>query len=232
MSERMHAAVLDEPPMGFDPDEVVNRAVRRQRNRRTVVGAATAVAIMATASTLVFGGHVGDLKTVPGTQPTESSDSPPPTEPAGTCVVEGEQSEVNSQFGNAAGRALVDHGPGVAFGPKDSLGGKTDEGCVQSIFYAYPTHSAPDQRIMIGFYHATTSLDLTDPIPGSVLVQETPQQDGSVLRFYDSLTGGTAINQVTHHRTDGLIVWARATPRELATVEQLTAIATDPDIAF
>ncbi|WP_009948787.1 hypothetical protein [Saccharopolyspora erythraea] len=52
LREGMRTAVADEPPLGFDPDDVVTEAARRQRRRRTTAAAVAAV-VVATVAGLV-----------------------------------------------------------------------------------------------------------------------------------------------------------------------------------
>jgi hypothetical protein len=49
LAERFRAVVGDEPPLGFDPDEFVDRLFRRRR-RRQAIGTALAVVVVATAA--------------------------------------------------------------------------------------------------------------------------------------------------------------------------------------
>jgi hypothetical protein len=78
LAERFRAAVADEPPLGFDTDDVVDRAARSGQHRAAVVavGAAAATVLLAgvTVMQLVRGG--GDAVGV-GTAPTSE---PKPTE--------------------------------------------------------------------------------------------------------------------------------------------------------
>jgi hypothetical protein len=62
LAERFRAAVDDEPPLGFDPDEFVDRLFRRRR-RRQALGSAlgvVAVATAAVAGVTTFGNRDGD----------------------------------------------------------------------------------------------------------------------------------------------------------------------------
>jgi hypothetical protein len=50
MTDRFREAVADEPPLGFDPDEVIDRAIKRGRRRTVVVAVAAATCVEAVAA--------------------------------------------------------------------------------------------------------------------------------------------------------------------------------------
>ncbi|HEU5474054.1 MAG TPA: hypothetical protein VFV67_25700 [Actinophytocola sp.] len=77
--DRFRTAVADEPPLGFDPDDVVSEAARRYGRRRAVAGSAMATGGVAVAVTAVLatggtgqGGYVGPA------QPPNGSCTPSP----------------------------------------------------------------------------------------------------------------------------------------------------------
>ena len=79
LEDRMHEALLDEPPLGFDPDEVVDRAVRLQRRRRLTLataGAAAGVLVLAAAAVVATGARSHEDQV--GTQPGSVCQGPPP----------------------------------------------------------------------------------------------------------------------------------------------------------
>ncbi|WP_410637994.1 hypothetical protein [Amycolatopsis sp. lyj-346] len=53
LAHEFTAAVRTEPPLGFDPDEVVTRVARRRRNRRIVLLAAAGVVVAALAAVAI-----------------------------------------------------------------------------------------------------------------------------------------------------------------------------------
>jgi hypothetical protein len=53
LAHEFTAAVHTEPPLGFDPDEVVTRVARRRRNRRNVLLAAAGVVVAALAAVAI-----------------------------------------------------------------------------------------------------------------------------------------------------------------------------------
>lgn len=68
LAQRFQAAVEVEPPLGFDPDEVINRVVLRQRRRRLVLASASAVA-------KALAAHLPQIRF----DPPVSGGTPPPT---------------------------------------------------------------------------------------------------------------------------------------------------------
>ena len=87
VADRFRDAVTDEPPLGFDPDDVIDRAIKRTRRRRVVWGVAAAtmveaVAVWALASTPGSAGHdqvqAGGQPSGSAPAPAEASPSPAP----------------------------------------------------------------------------------------------------------------------------------------------------------
>jgi hypothetical protein len=87
VADRFQDAVANEPPLGFDPDDVIDRAIKRGRRRKVVwaVAAATAVeaAVVWTLATMprgsgdevTAGGHnPGPMLDVASAQPTYAYD--------------------------------------------------------------------------------------------------------------------------------------------------------------
>lgn len=69
IEERMLASVADEPPLGFDPDELVDRAELRRRRRRSAFGAAGAAAVVMVAA-IAFGDRGEPDGVSPAQQPS------------------------------------------------------------------------------------------------------------------------------------------------------------------
>jgi hypothetical protein len=83
LAERFRAVVGDEPPLGFDPDELVDGILRRRR-RRQAVGAALGVALIATtavAGVAVFADGAPRPATPPPTLSTAPLSTAPPSDP-------------------------------------------------------------------------------------------------------------------------------------------------------
>lgn len=85
MAERFRMAVATEPPLGFDPDEVVTEARRRQRRRRAVAASALATGGVVLAAVAVFAASTGAGQGQVATQPTstEASAAPGPPDASG-----------------------------------------------------------------------------------------------------------------------------------------------------
>ncbi|MEU5853434.1 hypothetical protein [Saccharopolyspora shandongensis] len=66
LREGMRAAVGDEPPLGFSPDDLVAEGRKRQRRRRATIGAVAATLVVAGAAT-VPGMMAGSMPIVPAT---------------------------------------------------------------------------------------------------------------------------------------------------------------------
>jgi hypothetical protein len=121
LGDRFRRALADEPTLGFDPDDVVDRAVRATRRRSAMIGAATAAAAVVLGVVTVlqvfrvdsgvsgFGSAPTSKPTItkptdpcdpPGTkspEPTGTKPSEPPaTKPTGTKPAETKPSEPDS----------------------------------------------------------------------------------------------------------------------------------------
>lgn len=240
IADRFRSAVLDEPPLGFNPDDVVDRAKRRQRHRRAVMATALATGGVAVAAVAVFAASTThQIGTAGPGVATTSETKPSPSFPAGVP-----QPKILDEVG-----ALLDervpgfrHTPGISrlLSEKPHPRG-----------FAYELAEIKDLRIpatniymVVDVRHEHDQLDLAgDPAAaggrwGSP-VSDTVQLDGSHLRVYrndESEGGGLA---VVHLRTDGVIVEvdvpsvAEAERQGLAVTEEvLIAVATDPRLTL
>jgi hypothetical protein len=80
LAEKFRAATADEPGLGFDPDDVVDRAIARGRRRATVLGASAAAGVVMLGAVTVL--HVvrvgydaaGGAVVAPTTKPTQPCD--------------------------------------------------------------------------------------------------------------------------------------------------------------
>ncbi|QKV76861.1 hypothetical protein [Amycolatopsis sp. Hca4] len=77
LAREFTAAVRAEPPLGFDPDEVVTRVARRRHRRRTILLACAGVVIAAAAAVAI-----PVTRPVPGV-PVQPAAPPRPSPPAG-----------------------------------------------------------------------------------------------------------------------------------------------------
>jgi hypothetical protein len=84
VTDRFRDAVVDEPPLGFDPDDVIDRAIKRTGRRKVVlaVAAATmveAVAVWAFSGTSGGDGQVRAARPAPAPVPAPDPAPAPPT---------------------------------------------------------------------------------------------------------------------------------------------------------
>jgi hypothetical protein len=84
LGDRFRAAVAEEPPLGFDPDDVVDRAERVTRRRSAMIGAATAAAVVVLGVVTVLqvfrvDSGVSGFGSAPTSKPTITK----PTDPCG-----------------------------------------------------------------------------------------------------------------------------------------------------
>lgn len=239
MSERMRDAVLDEPPLGFDPDEMVTRASRRQRHRRATTGAAAAVVAVAVSAVLVGTGRdPGQVQ-----QGGQVAD----------CAAGGDAGAV-PVIERGMRAVLADRAPTSRFdGMPPARNGDTGEDwpqeggdgdCVTWLFREFLA-SDTQTYVTLGVLQKRTELDLTGlrsrpdpagafPNPTVGLIGDEPQSDGSHVRTY-----GPAANyrvSVVHFRADGTIVVAKvesvSDTQVTVTDAQARAIATDPRLTF
>jgi hypothetical protein len=72
ITDGLRGLVLAEPPLGFAPDEVANRAARRQRDRRVAIGTGVAVTTVAVAAVAFAVNVTSTGGGAAGAGPTES----------------------------------------------------------------------------------------------------------------------------------------------------------------
>src|SRR5690242_5855400 len=83
ITETFRQVVAGEPPLGFDPDDVVAEAARRTRQRRAIAAttAATGVVALAAATLLATAGTGAQVPVGAPPAPTHTSVSVPKTKP-------------------------------------------------------------------------------------------------------------------------------------------------------
>jgi hypothetical protein len=249
LAERLKAAVAAEPPLGFDPFEVVTEAVRRRKRRQAAGATALVTGGVALAAVAVFATS-GTARVPVGTNPSGSSvvetttpdKKNQPTDPQTQPSFPG-SAEAVVQLGQVIPEVLRDQAPGFAF---DQPAGGALQVSVnpRAIGCAYPATGTTHRYVSVTVSHEHDQLDLVgDPAAGGnwgPLVSDTPQQDGSHIRVYDYDDGdGTLALTVVHLRVDGVIVLASTTAKPepgqngLAVNQDVqTAIATDPRLTF
>jgi hypothetical protein len=243
LTERFHNAVAGEPPLGFDPDEVVTEAGRRRRRRQAVGTTALATGAVALAAAAVFATSVPSQVSAGANPPTSSvpSGKDVAVEPSPASSFRGSDGVV-ANLGQVIPQVLRERVPGLVFDEPDSGELMVTDGR-HGVGGAYRAGGTTHRYVTVFVYHDRDELDLAgDPAAGGgwgSLVSDTPQQDGSHVRVYqfgDDTDRGLA---VVHLRTDGVIVQADTTAKPepgqngLATNQDvLTAVATDPRLTF
>jgi hypothetical protein len=249
LADRMRAAVAGEPPLGFDPDEVVDRAIRRSRRRAgataTALGTVT-LAVAAVAVTSALGSGPGEaIQTVdPASPGTATLVPPPPKNATGKTpspTFPG-SADAAKRLGDLGPILIAQYAPGVPVGKPDS--GTWQAGTnPRSLIAAYRVQGTTHRYVTLGVVHEKNKLDLdrssyrTD---GSILVSDTVNPDGSHLQVYRfGQSGDAQALTVLHIRTNGVIAIASTTSKPepgrtgLVVGQQvLTALATDPRLSF
>lgn len=245
LADQMRSALADEPPLGFDPDELVDRARRRRRAAFATAGASGVVLAVAVTAVVVSGGggpvnNVGTQVTTtpagpdaacPGTGPGER----PPLHFAGS-------DEIVARLDEAAPRVIATHLPGVSVQPSET--GMIAYDCPPNVGTVYQVNGV-DQRIMIYVVHARGGLDLAGDQyaedPNYQLLSEAGEPDGTQFRTYrydnDGAKTGTGTSQglvVVRFGPDGVITEAHlsGTGTLVADAVQLRALASDPELRF
>jgi hypothetical protein len=239
VAESMREAVADEPPLGFDPDEVLTEAADRRRRRWAAGATGLAVGGMTLAAVAVFGvgGTAGPHQVSVGAGPSGSN---VPTATSTVPPFAGSDSVV-ANLGPVIPTVLNDRVPGLVF-DKPLAGELMVDERRRGVLGSYRA-AGSNVHVSIYVYHDENALDLAgDPVAGVgpvELVSDTPQQDGSHLRVYAFDDGSALDVSVVHLRTDGVIVVANS-PSELEPGQNglaarqgvLTAIATDVRLTF
>jgi hypothetical protein len=254
LADEFRTAVADEPPLGFDPDDVVTEAIRRRKRRQAAGATALATGGVALAAVAVFATSSGTGGVSVGAGPSGSSavqtattppgannkNTPVPASPSATGFPGSENAIARLE--QVIPPVLRDQVPGLVFDKPDSGTLMVVEGR-HGVGGAYLAAGTTHRYVTVFVYHDRDGLDLAgDPSAdggSGVLVSDTPQQDGSHLRVYSYNGGDSQALTVIHLRTDGVIVQADTTakPEEgqtglAASQEVLTAVATDPRLTF
>lgn len=205
LMERMRAAVAGEPPLGFDPDELTDRAGRRQRQRRAVLGAAAATLVLAAGAVTVGvarqgGGHgVGSPSSVNCPQP----------------------------MATLAPTVITRHIPGVALDTYDLECTQMDHQYLVrgtgGRIWLYREKNRQDP----------TKDFFADNETAYHLASETPVP-GAIVRTYvePANSGDWWLRAAVWIGTDNLVVWAEVSGRgePMATEEQLIALVSDLEL--
>jgi hypothetical protein len=204
LSERMRAAVAGEPPLGFDPDELTDRAGRRQRQRRTVLGAAAVTLVLAAGAVTVGAVTQGGGHGV-GSPPSVTSDCPQP-------------------MATLAPTVITRHIPGVALDAYDLKCTQVDHEYVgQGRIWLYREKNREDPTKDF-FANNETAYHLASetPVPGAIVRTYVEPSDAD----------GWWLRAAVWIGTDNLVVWAEVSGQgePIATEEQLVAVVSDVEL--
>jgi hypothetical protein len=235
LADRMRAVLADEPPLGFDPDEVVDRAGRRRRSTFAVIGvtgAVLAVAVTAVVATSSGGGGPSVGTTPPTTTPRDAAcqgvdpGHVPPLNFDGSAAIV-------ARLDASAPGVIAAHLPGVSVRPSET--GMVAYDCPPNVGTVYPVNGA-DQSVMLYLIHARGRLDLANDRYATDqayrLTDETTAADGARIRTYEYNDGGILV--VVRFDLDGMITEASVsgTGTLVADSAALQALASDPELRF
>lgn len=242
LTDRMRAAVLDEPPLGFDPDEVVGLANRRRRQRvlASASVAATVAVLVGVVATLVAG--------TPDDKGTATDPAPgPEVITCGSVDFDGssprafpDARRTAEQLNTVLPRLLDEHTSGWKFEPVHD--GMRRVGCTPALLGSFkPTDD--DWTIAVRLSHKhdrlTPSDDRYDPSGDereSGLMAEV-YRDGSRIRVYrdsDEYGVATTVRAGTRLDPDGFAVELTVSDGGVGVLssEEMTALLADRDLRF
>jgi hypothetical protein len=207
LAERMHEAVADEPPLGFDPDELTDRAARRQRRRRAI---AASIAVVV-ASLIALPGVIG------GRTDTHHRPAAPP--------FTGKLANCPGHLAEVVPKLLATHLAGVRVDLSTTRCTLWD----QEFLVASGT-----QKLWV---YRNRDRQPADFFAGRTPYERKHEtrMGGAAIRVYEAQPNdGTTIRAVVRVGDDGLVVWAsiRGKGQLAVTEEQLTALVTDEDLRY
>lgn len=238
ISDRMRAAVADEPLLGFDPDEVVTRAARKRRNLRAVTATAvTAVAAVITAAvvSLPTGGQGGALQVAGSPSQPATKQAPPDT--CGYPWAPVKEADIVKKLRRVAPKIVTDHAPDVRVEAVEPIGSS----CPLKGNAGF-TLPGTDQHFALYEIRYQEGLDLVNtPSTGGLpdQISDKPGAHGSRVEVYQGTNSAESVRAVMHRRADGTVTLAYLWAPPLKTIEhfaltvpQLQGMATDPRLAF
>ncbi len=238
LEESMHSALAGEPPLGFDPDEVVDRAARRQRQRRSAFATAgVAGGVLVLAVTTVLATSSREQGTGIGTPPTSTTTT---TRGTGVCQGVAPGHIPPSGFpGSAAALARIDEAaPGVLTTHLGLAAAHADEmavyDCPPNISGGFTVAGTPG--VVLAMTHARPELDfehdqLTDA-DAFRLLRDTPQPDGGSIRVYVDAADESGALIVARYGADGMNTEVSVPRRGQFAEQDLVALVSDPGLRF
>jgi hypothetical protein len=234
LADRMHAAVADEPPLGFDPDEVVDRAgrLRRRRSGYTAAGAATATAVLAVAAVTVLGNH-DDVARNDVTRNTGTAAATAPAACQGTEIPPrfGGYAKLEDRMKRVLRPAVAAHLPGADVEPSQPVLAADCPPTVGAGFFV------DDTAVELFLQHDRGELDDQQDRwadnPMFHKADEFTAEDGALIRVYEAGEGGKGGGRVVmRFGQDGMVAQAEIHPRTGVAVADLVELLGDPDLSF
>jgi hypothetical protein len=238
LEDRMRTALTDEPPLGFDPDEVVDRAGRLRRQRRATFGAAAAVLVLAVGAVVVGGrgergsGPASPDRTIAGKVCTDPPEGPRPR------VNFPGSAEIAARLNAEMPGLLTEHVPDVPFEP-EAGGSMAAYDCPPNVGRSYAVSGGTGEFLTLYLIHRRDRLDLTGDRyaddPFHELVSDEPAAGGARIRVYrNSELSQQSSSVVLRFGADGMITEASVLAAAERTVSeaQLTELASDPALHF
>jgi hypothetical protein len=246
LADRMQSALTDEPPLGFDPDELVDRARHRRRSTFATAGASGVVLAIAVTAVVMTGtgGPGGGAGAQVLTTSTTSANASTGQGAVCTSVPPGGVPPLNfpgsaqivTRLDEAAPKVIAAHLPGVTVQPSET--GMLAYDCPPNLGTYYQVNGT-DQRVMIYLIHARGELDLANDRYADdenyQLVGEDSAPDGARIRTYEY--NGTEYDPTlvaVRFGQDGMITEAylSGTGQPVANRAELVALASDPELRF
>jgi hypothetical protein len=170
LTESMTAAVRGEPPLGFDPDDVVDRAIRRRRRNVLSATCATAAALVAVTAVAVGGGTTSE-----GLQPGASPPPSPPPSSAGSLEprMSPDVEPCPVSLGETMPPLLAEHFPDVVFTPTPEVDNPHEQ--------MNPVANDIEHTVSV---FCTAGPDTTDFSQIARVVRDEPQPGGARLRTF------------------------------------------------
>jgi hypothetical protein len=218
LAERMQSAVTAEPPLGFDPDDVVDRAARHSVRRRATAAVALGTAALAVA---VIAATPTPVTTTQPASPTSTSTWTEPVDSAHASVAR-RLSEVGPQV-------IAAYAPGVKVGDPEI---PASDHFPPMVVATYPVMGVTDQYIAFSVVQSGRGLNLEGILAvadAQIEVSADMDADGALMMVFRSGTGHTLTVVVA--RPNGTVVAASATG-PVVNQQVLTQMARDSRLVF
>ncbi|MFJ6670722.1 hypothetical protein ACIQMJ_06390 [Actinosynnema sp. NPDC091369] len=253
LREGLRAAVGDEPPLHFDPDELIRRGRHERRRRRALVAVAL-VTLALTGTVLALPGVLEQRTAVDaasGPVLTTAASPTPSSRPAPLSTTV--RPATTAPMATTGAKSFLS---GYLTGRFGELvpGAKVTAVQVNEVLDADPVHFSAVVRFIDGIGPSGVVVRLIAPSARDPLARfcdevecDEPQSRGDGTRIATGVTGDPATKvvvsrAVAHQRADGSVVQVTAYGydpgagselREVAlTVDQLVRLATDPNLAL